>query len=84
MVVTMALHVANVKLKVVLVDCQNGQVIFVKDVTSPNPSQFKTYFSNPFFCILYGRAKLLLLDIREVVQGKSQEFSEIQTMLNFK
>lgn len=55
-----------------------------KEIISPNPTNFKTYFTDPFFCILYGRAKLLLLDIRSIIQGHPTDFQEIQTMLNLK
>ena len=55
-----------------------------KELICPNPSSFKTYFAEPYFCILYGRAKMLLLDVRAVLLGHPQDFSEIQTMLNLK
>ena len=56
-----------------------------KDLISPNPSQFKTYYNDPFFCILYGRAKLILIDVVKIIQGYPNiEFQEIQTTLSFK
>jgi hypothetical protein len=56
-----------------------------KEITSPNTSSFKTYFYDPYFCIIYSRAKLLVLDVRQILTpGMIAEFQEIQTMLHLK
>lgn len=67
LVVTIALYLSTVRLKVLLYDCSQAEVLVKKELISPNPSVFKTFFSDPFFCILYGRAKMLLVDIRAVI-----------------
>jgi hypothetical protein len=82
--ITIAMCITNVRLKVFFVDCKSGTFLIKKEIVSPNSSSFKTYFSDPYFCILYGRAKLLLLDIRQVIASTSDDFQEISTMLNLK
>ena len=41
------------------------QIIMRKEVSIPMISQFKTYFSEPFFCIMLSKAKLLVLNLRQ-------------------
>lgn len=65
--VTIALYLSTVRLKVLLFNCQKGEIVLTKELISPNPSVFKTFFTDPFFCILYGRAKMLLVDVRAVI-----------------
>ena len=72
--ITIALYVTTVRLRVILIDCKVGEILMKKDLVSPNPSQFKTYFNDPYYCILYGRAKLLLIDIKQVIEGYPQDF----------
>ncbi|CDW72823.1 UNKNOWN [Stylonychia lemnae] len=84
LMITMALYVTTVRLRVILINCQNGEILMKKDLVSPNPSQFKTYYNDPYFCILYGRAKLLLIDVSKAILGQQLDFQEIQTCLNFK
>jgi hypothetical protein len=86
--ITIALNVSNVRIRLVLIDCAQGKIVMKKDVVSPNPSTFKTYFSEPYFCLIYSRSKLLLLDIRSLLTGSCAPnvvaFQEIETVLNLK
>ena len=69
--ITMVLELTTVRLKVILVDCNEGEVIMKKELISPNPSSFKTYFTDPYFCILYGRAKMLLMNVRAILMNQN-------------
>jgi hypothetical protein len=83
--ITIGHFVANVKIKVIFVDCLNGSILLKKEIMSPNSSSFKTYFNDPYFCIIYSRAKLLVMDVRQILTpGMMPEFQEIQTMINIK
>eukprot|EP00347_Sterkiella_histriomuscorum_P006930 403350890 len=84
LVITMALFVTTVRARIIFVDCQTGEIILKKEIISPNPSQFKCYYQDPYFCILYGRAKLILIDFTRIIQGYQEDFHELQTTLNFK
>jgi len=74
LIINIALYVSNVKLKIFFVDCKTGSILMKKEIVSPNPSTFKTYYSDPYYCILYGRAKLLLLDVRQIINGSGNDF----------
>ncbi|CDW88992.1 UNKNOWN [Stylonychia lemnae] len=85
LMITVSLHITTIKIRNILVDSRIGQIISKKDQLSPNPSGFKCYYSQPYFCMLFNMAKLLVVDIQEIIRNPQQnqiEFNEVQTMIN--
>ena len=67
MAIIMATSIHSITVKVLIIDLKLRENVLERQLTLPFTASFKTYYSEPYLGILFGRAKLLLLNIRHAL-----------------
>jgi len=59
----------TMRVKFLLIDMHIQQIVFTKEFTLPFSSAYKIYFQEPYLCVLLGKARLMVLNVRDALSA---------------